>query len=241
MNIADLSIWIALGAGLISFLSPCVLPLYPVYLSYITGISVKEIETANTTAIRIKVLLHTTFFLLGISTLYFTLAYGASTVGNFFYQYQDLVQQISGVLIVLVGLFLLGVFKLEWLMRERRLQITTKPAGYLGSALIGMGFAAGWTPCIGPILSVILFMASTEPSKAFAYMSAYLAGFALPFYVFSFFIATTRRFLKYTNVLMKIGGVILIIMGILLYFDLFAKLTGYILYLIQDTWLGRLG
>lgn len=239
---ADLTIWIALGAGIVSFISPCTLPLYPAYLSYITGVSVQNIkENDQHREVRWKLVTHTIFFLIGISVIYFTLAYSASYVGQFFLEYRLLIQRISGILIVILGLFLLGLFKSNWLMKERRFQFAKKPAGYAGSTFIGMGFAAGWTPCLGPILGVILAFAAANPSQGMTYMGAYVLGFALPFLGLSLFIGSTRWVLKYSNTIMRIGAVVMIIMGIFLFTDILAVLNSYILQWIQGTWFSRLG
>lgn len=242
---ADLTIWLALWAGVLSFVSPCTLPLYPAYLSYITGISVPELQSnQKRNEIRFKLVSHTLFFIIGISSIYMALAYGASFFGQFFSQNQLLIQRISGILIVVMGLFLLGLFNTNWLMKERKLtwfDVSKKPAGYAGSTFIGMGFAAGWMPCIGPILTVILAFAAANPSQGMAYMSAYIVGFALPFIGLSFFIGSTRWIMKYSNIIMKVGAVIMILMGILLYTDLFTLINLYIYQWIQGTWFARLG
>jgi len=240
-SIVNITIWLAFGAGIISFISPCTLPLYPAYLSYITGVSVHDMQNKPTNEIRIKVILHTLFFLLGISVIYLALGFGASFIGQFFIEYRKLIQQISGILIAVMGLFLLGFFKFDWLMQEKRFQFGKKPVGYAGSVFIGMGFAAGWTPCIGPILSVILALAATHPGEGMKLMVAYIIGFSVPFFILSFFISSTKWILKYTSTIMKVGGVLMIIMGILLYTDLLSKYSIYIIRLIDGTWLNRLG
>lgn len=237
----DLSIWLAFWAGVLSFLSPCTLPLYPAYLSYITGVSVPDLQQKQSSKIRLKVILHTIFFLLGISTIYITLGVSASFIGQFFLQYRHLVQQISGILIIIMGLFLVGFFKLEWFMQERRFQFSKKPVGYFGSILIGMGFAAGWTPCIGPILTVIIALAASNPSQGMTYMVSYIVGFSLPFLLLSFFIGSTRWILKYSSLIMKVGGVVMIFMGILLYTDQITQISIYLLKLFEGTWLSNLG
>lgn len=240
-NVADISIWVALWAGLISFISPCTLPLYPAYLSYITGISVQNIQEGKSHQVRWKLLSHSVFFLLGVSIIYVALGLSASFIGQFFNEHRMLIQQIGGILIVVMGLFLLGVFRMDWLMKERRFQFTTKPAGYVGSTLIGIGFAAGWMPCIGPILTLIITLAAANPSYGMTYMGAYIVGFALPFLGLSFFIGSTRWIMKYSDLIMKIGAVIMIVMGVLLYTDMLFYISAYINQLIEGTWLQRIG
>ena len=237
----DINLWLAFSAGLLSFISPCTLPLYPAYLSYITGISVSDLQAGQGSKLRLRVILHTLFFLLGISTIYFALGLSASFVGQLFISYNRLIQQISGILIVVMGLFLVGFFKLEWFMREKRFQFSKKPVGYLGSTLIGMGFAAGWTPCIGPILTMILSLIAINPSHGMTYMTTYILGFSVPFFLLSFFIGSTRWIVGYSSFLMKIGGLVMVIMGVLLYTDQIDKIAIYLLRLFEGTWLSRLG
>ncbi len=221
----DLNIWIALGAGFASFISPCCLPLYPSYLSYITGVSVQQLKDPNSSReVRARVLTHTLFFILGFSIVFFTLGYGAGVIGDTFKQYRSFIQQISAILIIVMGLFLLGVFQPKWLMRERKLSLK-KRAGYAGSVIVGIGFAAGWSPCVGPILSAIIGLAVSEPGTWLPLISAYTVGFAVPFFIFAFFIGSTRWILKYSNRIMKIGGGLMILMGILLYTNQMTQIT----------------
>lgn len=240
-SIADITIWLAFWAGVLSFISPCTLPLYPAFLSYITGVSVQDLENNNSRKIRFKVVLHTLFFLLGISTIYLALGFSASLFGQFFVTNNELIAKISGILIVVMGLFMLGLFNMNWLMKERRFQFSKRPVGYLGSAFIGMGFAAGWTPCIGPILTVIIALSANNPSLGMTYMVVYIIGFSLPFMLLSFYIGSTRWILKYSSAFMKIGGVLMIIMGILLYTNQLLMLSIYLLRLFEGTWLYNLG
>lgn len=238
---ADVTILLALSAGVISFISPCTLPLYPAYLSYITGVSVSDLQNKRDFNIRKKVILHTIFFLLGISTIYIALAAGASFVGNVFVEYGQLIRQISALLIIVLGLFLVGFFKMEWLMKERRFQFSKKPVGYVGTTLIGMGFAAGWTPCLGPVISAILALGINNPQQSITYMVAYVIGFSIPFLVLAFFVGSTRWILKYSGIVMKIGGVIMIIMGVLLYTDQLDTISSYLFQLFEGTWITRIG
>jgi cytochrome c-type biogenesis protein len=158
----SVNLWIALWAGIASFISPCCLPLYPSYLSYITGISVSELKSGESSSqVRRQTMLHTLSFIVGFSIIFYALGLTAGFLGNFFIDYRDLLRQIAALLIFIMGLFLLGIFQPQWLMKERKLQIKFRPAGYIGSVLVGMGFAAGWSPCVGPILSAILALATT--------------------------------------------------------------------------------
>ncbi len=222
---ADINVAIAFAAGFASFISPCCLPLYPSYLSYITGISVTQIKTDTSREIRIKTMTHTFFFILGFSTVFFALGYGANAFAEAFREYQDVIRQISAILIILMGLFLLGIFQPQLLMKERKFDVSSRPAGYLGSFIFGVGFSAGWSPCIGPILSSIILLAASNPGTWAGLTTAYSLGFAVPFFILAFFIGSTRWILKYSNLMMKIGGVLMIVMGILLFTDRMIYIT----------------
>ncbi len=222
---ADLNVGIAFAAGLASFISPCCLPLYPAYLSYITGVSVNQIKTDTSRSMRMKTMTHTFFFILGFSVVFFALAYGANAFTDAFRDYQDTIRKVSAIFIVLMGLFLMGIFQPQLLMKERKLNMKWKPGGYLGSFVFGIGFSAGWSPCVGPILGSILLLAASNPGTWVGLTTAYSLGFALPFFVLAFFLGTARWILKYSNMLMKIGGVLMIVMGVLLFTDKMTQIT----------------
>ncbi len=139
--------------------------------------------------------------------------------------YRDLLRELSAIFLFIMGLFLLGIFRPQFLMKERKFQLKSKPAGYLGSVLIGIGFAAGWSPCIGPILSAMLVLATTEPGTWFQLTTAYSLGFAIPFFVLSFFIGSTKWILRYSNLIMKIGGGLMIVIAVLLYTGKMTQIT----------------
>ncbi|MBD7944423.1 MULTISPECIES: cytochrome c biogenesis CcdA family protein [Psychrobacillus] len=215
---SDVNLLLAFGAGFLSFISPCTLPLYPAFLSYITGMSLEELKT-DRKLMQKRGMLHTLFFLLGFSVIFIALGFATSFVGTFFIQYDDLIRQVGAIFIVAFGLMVVGVFKPEFLMKEKRLQFKNKPSGYIGTALIGMAFAAGWQPCTGPILASVLLLASSNPGSGVWYMLAYVLGFAIPFFVLSFFITRLNWIRKNSNLIVKIGGYIMIALGILLFFD----------------------
>ncbi|WP_248925282.1 cytochrome c biogenesis CcdA family protein [Paenibacillus hamazuiensis] len=219
------NLWIALWAGLASFISPCCLPLYPSYLSYITGISVSQLKEGGSADVRLKTILHTLCFIAGFSIIFYSLGWGAGLVAALFIDYKDLIREIAAILILVMGLFLLGIFQPQWLLKERKVQWKLRPAGYVGSVLIGMGFAAGWSPCVGPILSAILALAASEPGSWFPLITAYSLGFAIPFFILAFFIGTTKWILQYSAKIMKIGGALMIVMAVLLYTDRMTKIT----------------
>ncbi|WP_438351423.1 cytochrome c biogenesis CcdA family protein [Paenibacillus sp. FA6] len=223
---SEISISLAFIAGLASFISPCCLPLYPSYLSYITGMSVHQLKTEqNKKEVRFRTLTHTLAFILGFSAVFYTLGFGAGFFGQFFSDNRDLIRQLSAILIILMGLFLLGIFQPKFLMKERKIDLKFKPAGYIGSFIFGIGFSAGWSPCIGPILAAIIAMAVSEPGAWFPLITAYTVGFAIPFFILAFFIGSTKWILKYSNLMMKIGGGLMLLMGILLFTDQMFRIT----------------
>ncbi|WP_018751530.1 cytochrome c biogenesis CcdA family protein [Paenibacillus sanguinis] len=223
---ADIHLGIAFGAGIASFISPCCLPLYPSYLSYITGLSVQQLKTEQgKREVRFRTMTHTLAFILGFSVVFYTLGFGAGLFGEFFNQYRVLIRQLSAILIMVMGLVLLGLFQPQFLMKERKINLTSKPAGYIGSFIFGIGFSAGWSPCVGPILAAIIAMAVTEPNTWIRLITAYTLGFALPFFILAFFIGSTKWILKYSAVIMKIGGALMLLMGVLLFTNRMAQIT----------------
>ncbi|ERN54629.1 cytochrome c biogenesis CcdA family protein [Alkalihalophilus marmarensis] len=247
MDIAQITVWAAFLAGFISFISPCTLPLFPVYLSYITGISVKELQTNHKNQkVRKQLMMHSFFFLLGVSFIFFALGFGATFFGQWLEDMiigrnGNLIQQLAGIFIVVMGLFVSGIIQFDWLMKDRRLNVGKKPAGFVGTTFAGMGFAAGWTPCIGPIFASILMLAASNPQEGLLYTLFYILGFTLPFFILTFFIGSTRFIVKYSQPIMKIGGAIMILMGILLFTGKMTDISIFILRLIEGTWLENLG
>lgn len=237
---------LAVGAGALSFLSPCVLPIFPAYLSYITGISVKELQGNQNLKIRRTLMSHSVFFLLGVSLVFISLGVGASFLGQWIQTLLVgdtglLIQRLAGIFIIFMGLFVAGWINIKTLMKEKRLQYTKKPAGYIGTFFVGLGFAAGWTPCIGPIFGSILFLAASNPGQGVIYTVMYVIGFALPFFVLTFFLGSTKWIVRRGELIMKIGGVIMIIMGLVLLTGLMPRITEFLLDLVQDTWFMKLG
>lgn len=214
----DLNILLAFGAGFLSFISPCSLPLYPAFISFITGMSLDALKLDRKQMSK-SGLLHTIFFLLGFSIIFIALGFGTSLIGSFFLRYDDLLRQIGAIFIVAFGLMIIGVLTPGFLMKERRIHFKNRPAGYMGSLVIGLAFAAGWTPCSGPIIGAIITLAGQNPESGIWYMIAYVLGFAIPFFILSFFITKLTVIRKYSNAIMKIGGWVMIFVGILLFFD----------------------
>ena len=226
---ATLGIAVAFAAGLLSFLSPCVLPLVPSYVGFLTGMTAPEMGGRRHVA-----LLHALCFVAGFSLIFVLLGASATALGRALNYYQVWLQRAGGVLIIAFGLVCLGVVKLEWLTRERRLHIEQKPVGYLGSALVGLAFGAGWTPCIGPVLGAILGLAATSAdlSRGMLLLAVYSAGLAIPFLIAAVaverFLDWFQRFRKYLPWVMRVSGALLVLVGILLLTGQFTRLAGWL-------------
>ena len=162
-----------MGAGFLSFISPCCLPLYPAFLSYITGMSVGELKSDNGMLQR-RSLLHTIFFLLGFSIIFVAIGFGTSFIGSFFIEYQDLIRQIGAVFIVFFGFIIIGFINPTFMMKDHRFEFKNRPSGFIGSILIGMSFAAGWTPCTGPILMSVILLAGSNLIRYVIYACLYI-------------------------------------------------------------------
>ncbi|MCM3388399.1 cytochrome c biogenesis CcdA family protein [Ureibacillus chungkukjangi] len=214
----DVNIFLAFGAGFLSFISPCTLPLYPAFLSYITGMSYDELKNEKG-MLQKRAILHTLFFLIGFSIIFIAIGFSASLAKEFFLNYQVLMRQIGAILIVVFGLMIVGLLQFDFLMKDRKFQFKNRPSGYFGSLLIGLAFAAGWTPCTGPILASIIALATANPESGIGYMLAYYFGFAIPFFVLSFFISKLGWIRNHSQKIVKVGGYIMIAVGILLFFN----------------------
>ncbi|MEK4628379.1 MAG: cytochrome c biogenesis protein CcdA [Solibacillus sp.] len=214
----DINIFLAFGAGFLSFVSPCTLPLYPAFLSYITGMTLDELKNERG-MMQKRAILHTLFFLLGFSIIFIAIGFGTSIAESFFIQYQQLLRQVGAILIVVFGLMIVGLLQIDFLMKDRKFMFKNRPSGYFGSVLIGLAFAAGWTPCTGPILMAIITLGGTNPDSAIWYMLAYFLGFAIPFFILSFFISRMTWIRKNSQLIIKVGGYIMIAVGVLLFFD----------------------
>ena len=220
---------LAFVAGLLSFLSPCVLPLIPSYVGFLTGLTLEELEVRRGTA-----LAHALWFVAGFSLIFIALGATASALGVLLLRSQVWIGRIGGGVVILFGLYLLGVLRPALLMRERKVQLARKPLGYLGSAFVGVTFGAAWTPCIGPILGAILTLAAAQASVGHgaALLTAYSAGLALPFVVTALaldrFLAWFQRFRPYLVWVERIAGILLILLGLLLVTDRFTLLAGWL-------------
>ncbi len=235
----ELNIFVAFGAGILSFLSPCVLPLIPSYLSFVSGVSLEEMRAAGVgSRVRRRVVLNSLAFIFGFSLVFVSLGASAGFLGGLFLGYRSFIRIFGGILIILVGVYLMGLVKIPLLDRYLQFQLNhlkDKPAGYLGSVLIGITFAVAWTPCVGPILGAILTLAGTsaEIERGFFLLATYAAGLALPFFLsavaltsfFQFFAA----FRRYVHAVHTGGGILLVIVGILLVTDYFTILNTYVI------------
>ncbi len=237
----NLSIIVAFGGGFLSFLSPCVLPLLPSYLSFITGMSFDDLKAQA--HVRKKVILNSLFFILGFSAVFVALGASFSLLGGFFGRYQRVIQRIAGLIIIFFGLYIAGVFKIPFLMRSREiLPLKNKPAGYVGSALIGISFGFAWTPCVGPILGSILTLAGTAKgiSGGMILLGIYSMGLAIPFFLTSLatgsFLSFFQKFRKFLHVVYIAGGIFLIIVGILIFTGYFTVLNSLFIEL-TPSWL----
>ena len=219
MSEVDIGIFVAFMAGLFSFLSPCVWPLVPSYLALVTGMSLEDMQEGVN---RKATFIHSLLFVLGFSAVFIVLGASASFLGQFFKNYEIWIARIGGVIIIVLGLHLSGVFKLAPLMREMRIHVSDKPAGYLGTIGVGMAFAAGWTPCLGPILGAILTYGFSQDTMwaGVGLLTAYSAGLAIPFLMASLaldaFLHAFQRFRRWIPVIEKASGVMLIGLGVLL-------------------------
>lgn len=220
----EVNIFLAFGAGFLSFVSPCVLPLYPAFLSYITGMSVSELEDGNKALAR-RSLLHTIMFLLGFSAIFITIGFSTSLISEFFLIYQHLIRQLGAILIVFFGLVIVGILNFDFLSKSKTVALKGRPAGFFGSFLIGMAFSMGWTPCTGPILMAVIALAATNPDQAMVLMISYVLGFAIPFLILSFFVGRFDWIKRHSGRIMKVGGYIMIAFGVALFFDWMTQLT----------------
>jgi len=237
---------IAFSAGLFSFLSPCVLPLFPSYLSFLTGMSVTDLAGELPVAARRRVLLHALAFVLGFSVVFVALGASFSAAGQFLLDYRDAIRRVGGALIILFGLAIAGVFKLGPLGRTVQWQLREKPAGYAGSLLVGMTFAVGWTPCVGPILGAILSLAGTAETvdRGVALLVAYSAGLGLPFLASALalgaFLRFFRRYRPFIPVVERVAGALLVVVGILVFTNYYVLLNAWAISLTPEWLLRRL-
>jgi cytochrome c-type biogenesis protein len=226
---AGLGLFVAFAAGLLSFLSPCVLPLVPSYVGFLTGMTLPELSDRRRVAA-----VHALLFVLGFSLVFVLLGASATALGGALKYYQTWIARIGGVLVILFGLVCLGLVRVGALEQERRLQFQHKPVGYLGSALVGMAFGAGWTPCIGPVLGAILSLAATSDSvsRGMLLLAVYSAGLAVPFLLAAVavesFLGWFQRFRRFLPWVMRVSGILLVLVGVLMVTGQFTRLAGWL-------------
>lgn len=222
---------IAFMAGVLSFLSPCVLPLVPSYLSFVTGMSLEDLQEGFD---RRRVLTHAALFVSGFTLIFVLLGAGATFVGSFLRYNSDWIARIGGIVIIIFGLHLMGVFQLMPLLKEKRVHLADKPAGYVGTVAVGAAFGAGWTPCIGPVLGAIMTMAATQEHLATGMLMlfVYSMGLAIPFLLAALalerFLSAFKRARRYLPLIQKASGLLLVLLGILLVTGSFVVLAAWL-------------
>jgi cytochrome c-type biogenesis protein len=230
----EISLPLAFFAGVISFLSPCVLPLVPSYVSFISGMSFEELtSTQSSKRVRLITMANSVLFVLGFSAIFISLGASTSYFGSILFKYQDWMRIIGGVVVIIFGLFIAGLLDFNFLMKERKFKAQGKPSGFAGSFLVGMTFGAGWTPCIGPILGSILIVASSKgsPINGIQMLSVYSAGLAIPFLLsallFNSFLSYSKTLLKYMKYIKVAGGMMLVVFGLILISNKLGTVAGW--------------
>jgi cytochrome c-type biogenesis protein len=242
----SLGLLVAFSAGLFSFLSPCVLPLFPSYLSFITGMSVDRLAGDATAGARGRVLLHSVTFIAGFTAVFVSLGASFSAAGQFLLDYRDWIRIAGGALIVVFGLYIAGILRIGAFSRTKQFQIRSKPAGFIGSFAVGLTFAIGWTPCVGPILGSILTLASNDKTvrQGIALLLAYSAGLGLPFLLSSIALGGFLRFFKqyrpFIPTVERVAGLLLVAVGILVVTNYYIVLNSWAVSLTPDWLLKKL-
>jgi cytochrome c-type biogenesis protein len=237
----NLSIPVAFVAGLVSFLSPCVLPLIPGYISMLSGLSMEELRAEAGERVTALIIRNSVAFVVGFSVVFITLGASATAVGRFFLSQRGIFNIVAGVVIIIFGLHLTGLIKIPFLYREARMNAIAPKRGVAGSFVLGFAFAFGWTPCIGPILTGILAMAAIRQTvfQGMFLLAVYSAGLAIPFLLTGFgvgkFIKFYGRFRKHMQVVEVLSGVLLIGIGVLMAMNKLTMLSGYLSFLNRFT------
>ena len=241
MEAPTIGVLVAFGAGLLSCLSPCVLPLIPSYVTFITGLSIDEVQNARRVA-----LVHGVLFVLGFTLIFLAMGATATMLGQALLQYRDWISRIGGVVIIIFGLYMMGVMNVGFLSRERRFHVQDKPVGYFGTMFVGAAFGAGWTPCLGPILGSILVYTGSQAdlAKGMWLLFAYSVGLAVPFLVSAVAIDRFSAFFQRMKTRMiwvsRISGAAMIAIGILLVTNYFTVLASWLTGLTPDFLLERI-
>jgi cytochrome c-type biogenesis protein len=233
--VPQISLIAAFSAGLLSFVSPCVLPLVPSYISYITGLSVEQLTDAGEREkFKKAIVLNSLLFIAGFSSVFIAFGASASLLGQILITYQEYIRRVGGLLIIVFGLYLLGILNLNFLKTEHRYQFRNRPAGYLGSFVIGIAFAAGWTPCVGPVLGSILLYASTTDSllNGVTLLTFYSLGLGLPLFFTALgvdrFLAYFKEVRAYLWGVSTVSGVVLVVVGVMIYANSLTMVTSFL-------------
>jgi cytochrome c-type biogenesis protein len=235
----NVTLFAAFIAGVLSFISPCVLPLIPGYLSFVSGVTLDEMRgtalpTAAPTNARRRAVIMSVAFVLGFSLVFISLGASATAIGTVLMEHLSLLGKIAGVVIILFGLHMMGVLRIGWLYSEKRMQTSGKPAGFFGAMLVGIAFAFGWTPCIGPILAAILAVAATQESvgEGVKLLAVYSAGLGVPFIATSLainkFFAASARIRKHYHTIEVVSGVLLVAVGVLIFTNRFTIIAQFL-------------
>jgi len=234
-SMTQISLIAAFSAGLLSFVSPCVLPLVPSYISYITGLSIEQLTDASERSkFKSAIIVNALLFIAGFSVVFIAFGASASFIGQALITYQDHIRRIGGVLIIVFGLYLLGILNINFLKMEHRFQFRNRPVGYAGSFLIGIAFAAGWTPCVGPVLGTILLYASTTDSlwNGVLLLSSYSLGLGLPLFLTALgvdrFLTYFKQARAYLWGVSTVSGVLLIVVGAMIYANSLTMITSFL-------------
>jgi cytochrome c-type biogenesis protein len=232
--VENVSIITAFIFGFISFISPCVLPIVPGYLSFISGVSFEEMQSSeNRAAVRKRIMLNALFFILGFSAVFIALGASASVVGQFLREQQNIISKIAGGLIIVFGIHMTGIFKIPFLNYEKRFHTGAKRMSLLSAFLVGFAFAFGWTPCIGPILAGILVLASRQETvgQGILLLTSYSLGLGIPFFLtglsITAFYNVFNKFKRHLHKVEIVGGILLILIGVLIMTNYLTILSGY--------------
>ena len=233
----EVTLLAAFAAGFLSFISPCVLPLIPGYISFISGMTLEEMQgqdAASAAAARRHVLISSIAFVLGFTIIFVAAGASASAIGKLMFAYAPILEKVAGTVLILLGLHMMGVFRIRLLESDKRIHAQKKPAGPLGALLVGMAFAFAWTPCIGPILGGILGLAASRESVAegMQMLAVYSLGLGVPFLLTSVainrFFTAAARIRKHYRTIELISGGLMILIGVLIFFDQFTLIAKYL-------------
>jgi cytochrome c-type biogenesis protein len=233
METSSISLGLAFLAGLVSFLSPCVLPIVPSYVSFITGMTLDELQADDRGEARRQAAIHAGLFILGFSALFIALGASATALGTVLRRSLPLLQQVGGIIIAAFGLYMRGWLKVPALLRDRRIQLAAKPAGKAGTVVAGVAFGAGWTPCVGPVLASILMFASFEATmtRGMVLLAVYSLGLGIPFFISAvglhWFLAGSRPLRRWLGLIERVTGAFLVLLGVLMFTGRFAMLASF--------------